>query len=81
MLWAREAQDSEYWHLLVVNEKMKEDEIMDPCYLFPIRQDMDGSRRILQGRKVFTRYLQTALGEAINCAASWRKRRRLSTMH
>ena len=36
MLWTREAQDSEYWHLLVVNEKMKEDGIMDPCYLLPI---------------------------------------------
>lgn len=35
MLWAREAQDSEYWHLLVVNEKMKEDGIKDPWYLFP----------------------------------------------
>jgi hypothetical protein len=35
MLWAREAQDSEYWHLLVVNEKMKEDGIPDPWYLFP----------------------------------------------
>jgi demethoxyubiquinone hydroxylase (CLK1/Coq7/Cat5 family) len=35
MLWAREAQDSEYWHLLVVNEKMKEDGIRDPWFLFP----------------------------------------------
>jgi ubiquinol oxidase len=35
MMWAREAQDSEYWHLLVVNEKMKEDGIKDPWYLFP----------------------------------------------
>jgi ubiquinol oxidase len=35
MMWAREAQDSEYWHLLVVNEKMKEDGIRDPWYLFP----------------------------------------------
>ncbi len=34
MLWAREAQDGEYWHLLVVNEKMKEDGIKDPWYLF-----------------------------------------------
>ncbi|MCK5672504.1 MAG: hypothetical protein KAH95_03965, partial [Spirochaetales bacterium] len=23
MTWGREAQDNEYWHLLVVNEKMK----------------------------------------------------------
>ena len=35
MMWARDAQDSEYWHLLVVNEKMKEDGIKDPWYLFP----------------------------------------------
>ena len=35
MEWAREAQDNEYWHLLVVNEKMKEDEIRDSWYLFP----------------------------------------------
>lgn len=35
MVWAREAQDSEYWHLLVVNEKMKMDGIKDPWYLVP----------------------------------------------
>ena len=35
MLWSREAQDNEYWHLLVINEKMKEDLIKDPWYLFP----------------------------------------------
>ena len=35
MMWARDAQDSEYWHLLVVNEKMKEDGIRDPWYLVP----------------------------------------------
>jgi ubiquinol oxidase len=34
-IWAREAQDNEYWHLLVVNEKMKEDGIKDPWYLLP----------------------------------------------
>jgi len=33
MIWGREAQDSEYWHLLVVNEKMKEDNLKDPWYL------------------------------------------------
>ncbi|MHB1398184.1 MAG: hypothetical protein ACYDAI_01100 [Trichloromonadaceae bacterium] len=33
MLWSREAQDTEYWHLLVVNEKMKVDGIKDPWYL------------------------------------------------
>jgi hypothetical protein len=31
--WAREAQDNEYWHLLVLNEKMKEDGVGDPRYL------------------------------------------------
>ncbi len=35
MMWARDAQDSEFWHLLVVNEKMKEDGIRDPWYLIP----------------------------------------------
>lgn len=34
--WAREAQDNEYWHLLVINEKMKEDHAKDPWYLFPL---------------------------------------------
>ena len=33
--WGREAQDNEYWHLLVLNEKMKEDRAKDPWYLFP----------------------------------------------
>ncbi len=33
MKWAREAQDNEYWHLLVVNEKMKEEGTKDPWYL------------------------------------------------
>ena len=36
MLWGREAQDNEYWHLLVINEKMKEDNVKDPWYLFPL---------------------------------------------
>jgi hypothetical protein len=31
--WCRTAQDNEYWHLLVINEKMKEDERRDPWYL------------------------------------------------
>lgn len=34
--WAREAQDNEYWHLRVINEKMKEDGVKDPWYLFPL---------------------------------------------
>lgn len=33
--WGREAQDNEYWHLLVINEKMKEDGLSDAWYLFP----------------------------------------------
>jgi demethoxyubiquinone hydroxylase (CLK1/Coq7/Cat5 family) len=36
MTWGREAQDNEYWHLLMINEKMKEDNASDPWYLFPI---------------------------------------------
>jgi ubiquinol oxidase len=36
MIWGREAQDNEYWHLMVINEKMKEDGVKDPWYLFPI---------------------------------------------
>ena len=31
---SREAQDNEYWHLLVINEKMKEDGVKDPWYLY-----------------------------------------------
>ncbi len=34
--WGREAQDNEYWHLLAINEKMKEDGVKDPWYLFPL---------------------------------------------
>jgi hypothetical protein len=36
MLWGRESQDNEYWHLQVINEKMKEDGIKEPWYLFPL---------------------------------------------
>lgn len=35
MAWSRGAQDNEYWHLLIINEKMKEDGVRDPWYLFP----------------------------------------------
>jgi ubiquinol oxidase len=36
--WAREAQDNEYWHLLVISEKMKQDNVKDPWYLAaPVR--------------------------------------------
>jgi hypothetical protein len=31
--WSREAQDNEYWHLLVVAEKMKAEKCSDPWYL------------------------------------------------
>ncbi len=35
--WGREAQDNEYTHLLIIQEKMKEEHINDPWYLsFPI---------------------------------------------
>jgi demethoxyubiquinone hydroxylase (CLK1/Coq7/Cat5 family) len=34
--WAREAQDNEYWHLLVINEKLRSDGTKDPWYLFPL---------------------------------------------
>jgi len=33
MSWGREAQDNEYMHLLVINEKLKEDAAKDPIYL------------------------------------------------
>lgn len=36
MAWGREAQDNEYWHLIVIHEKMKEDGTKDPWYLCPI---------------------------------------------
>ncbi|MFP3867739.1 MAG: alternative oxidase [Desulfobacteraceae bacterium] len=32
--WCREAQDNEFWHLLIIEEKMKEDGIKDPWYLY-----------------------------------------------
>lgn len=34
--WGREAQDNEYTHLLIINEKMKEDGMKDAWYLFPL---------------------------------------------
>lgn len=36
MIWGREAQDNEYWHLLIINEKMKEDNVKDTWYHNPI---------------------------------------------
>ncbi len=34
--WSREAQDNEYWHLLVAQQKMEEEGLKDPWYLAPI---------------------------------------------
>jgi len=31
--WSREAHDNEYWHLLVIQEKMKADGLSDPWFL------------------------------------------------
>ncbi len=36
MEWGREAQDNEYRHLLIINEKMEEDGLKDPWYLSPV---------------------------------------------
>lgn len=33
--WGRNAQDNEYDHLQVIHQKMKEDELKDPWYLWP----------------------------------------------
>ncbi|MBN2071608.1 MAG: hypothetical protein JW814_09150 [Candidatus Krumholzibacteriota bacterium] len=33
--WGREAQDNEYWHLRVIDEKMREDGVKDPWFLAP----------------------------------------------
>jgi ubiquinol oxidase len=35
MNWGREAKDNEYMHLLVINEKLKEDAARDPRYMTP----------------------------------------------
>lgn len=38
LAWGRVAQDNEYWHLLVLHEKMKEDKIKDAWYIaYPVR--------------------------------------------
>lgn len=34
--WSRAAQDNEFWHLLIINEKMKTDGLRDSWYLFPV---------------------------------------------
>src|SRR5450759_2159459 len=33
MSWGREAQDNEHWHLLLIEEKIREDSAQDPWYL------------------------------------------------
>lgn len=48
VMWSRDAQDNEYLHLLVVNEKMKADGIKDPWYLItPIPLVMVGFYAVL----------------------------------
>ena len=48
--WGREAQDNEYWHLLVIQEKMKADGLPDPWYMFlPIRWLVVWSYRVIAG--------------------------------
>lgn len=36
VVWSRSAQDNEFWHLLVINEKMKADGLGNSWYLFPV---------------------------------------------
>jgi len=50
--WGREAQDNEYWHLLVIDEKMKEDGIKNPWYLTPMF-----SAFVIGSYKVFARMM------------------------
>jgi len=33
--WGREAEDNEYWHAVLLNQKLKEDDAPDPGYLRP----------------------------------------------
>lgn len=35
MDWGREAKDNEYWHFVVIDEKLKEDAAKDPRYMTP----------------------------------------------
>jgi hypothetical protein len=60
MLWGREAQDNEYWHLLVINEKMKEDNVKDPWYLHPIVPFLMVNAYILMSRILATFYISRA---------------------
>jgi hypothetical protein len=46
--WGREAQDNEYWHLLILNEKLREDSVPDPRYMTrPIPFLMIGSYALM----------------------------------
>ena len=54
VIWGREAQDNEYTHLLVIQEKTKEEGIADPWYLaFPVPQLMVIFYRIFARMLVF----------------------------
>ena len=46
--WAREAEEREYWHLLVIEEKMQQEGAEDPWYLSsPLPQLMVGSYALM----------------------------------
>ena len=48
VLWGREAQDNEHWHLLLIEEKIREDSAGEPWYLTaPIPQLLAGSYALL----------------------------------
>lgn len=49
MRWGREAWDNEHWHLLVIEEKMREDSAKEPWYLsWPMPSLMTGSYTLLE---------------------------------
>ena len=49
MRWGREARDNEHWHLLVIEEKIREDSAREPWYLsWPIPSLMTGSYTLLE---------------------------------
>jgi ubiquinol oxidase len=48
MRWGKEAQDNEHWHLLVIDEKIREDAATEPWYLSaPMPSLMAGSYALL----------------------------------
>ena len=52
--WSREAYDNEYWHLLIIQEKMKADGLRDPWYLAaPIPWLIVWSYRVIAGLLAF----------------------------